>query len=216
MITDVRRALRVSGCLLAAVLALTLMVWMTPARAVLQWVDDGFLQLMERLRFGPAVNVAEGLAFVGGVWCTWIIRGLVAAVLVRRRHWVHLTAFVLAVMTSEVLIGVLKSAFDRARPVGSLIATSGASFPSGHAIAAAVTAVGLVIVLVPAGPKRWRWEMHAALYASLMALSRTYLGAHWLSDVVAGGLLGSAIAIGWPAVLAWLRVRYLSRREVPV
>jgi undecaprenyl-diphosphatase len=160
------------------------------------------------------VKVAEGLAFLGGVWCTWVIRGLVAAVLVRRRHWVHLTAFVLAVMTSEVLIGVLKGAFDRARPVGSLIATSGASFPSGHAIAAAVTAVGLVIVLVPAGHKRWRWEMHAAFYASLMALSRTYLGAHWLSDVVAGGLLGSALAIGWPAALASLRMRYQSRRAV--
>lgn len=216
MIADVRRALRVSTLLLAAVTAITLMVWMTPAREMLQWGDDKFLRLMERLRFGAAVSVAEALAFLGGVWCTWVIRGLVAAVLVRRRHWVHLTAFVLAVMTSEVLIGVLKSAFDRERPLGSLVATSGASFPSGHAIAAAVTAVGLVIVLVPAGHKRWRWEMHAALYASLMALSRTYLGAHWLSDVVAGGLLGSAIAIGWPAVLAWLRARNLSRREVPV
>ena len=89
------------------------MVWVTPARAVLQWVDDGFLQLMEWLRFGPAVKVAEGLAFLGGVWCTWVIRGVVAAVLVRRRHWVHLTAFVLAVTTSEMLIGVLK---ERVRP----------------------------------------------------------------------------------------------------
>src|SRR5205085_11270859 len=150
VISDVRRALRVSGYLLIGVLAIILMVWATPARSVLQWVDDGFLRVMEWLRFGPAVSVAKALAFVGGVWCTWVIRGLVVAVLVRRRHWVHLTAFVMAVVTSEVLIGVLKGLFDRARPVGSLIATSGASFPSGHAIAAAVTAVGLVIVLVPA------------------------------------------------------------------
>jgi len=216
VISDVRRALRVSGYLLIGVLAIILMVWATPARSVLQWVDDGFLRVMEWLRFGPAVSVAKALAFVGGVWCTWVIRGLVVAVLVRRRHWVHLTAFVMAVVTSEVLIGVLKGLFDRARPVGSLIATSGASFPSGHAIAAAVTAVGLVIVLVPAGHRRWRWEMQAAFYASLMALSRTYLGAHWLSDVVAGGLLGSALAIGWPAVLASMRLRYLSRRAVSV
>ena len=76
--------------------------------------------------------------------------------------------------------------------------------------------MGLVIVLVPAGHRRWRWEMQAAFYASLMALSRTYLGAHWLSDVVAGGLLGSALAIGWPAVLASMRLRYLSRRAVSV
>ena len=46
-----------------------------------------------------------------------------------------------------------------------------------------------------------------------MALSRTYLGAHWLSDVVAGGLLGAGVAIFWPAMLVDLRVRRLFRRE---
>jgi undecaprenyl-diphosphatase len=32
-----------------------------------------------------------------------------------------------------------------------------------------------------------------------------YLRAHWLSDTVAGGLLGAALALGWPAVLLALR-----------
>ena len=36
-------------------------------------------------------------------------------------------------LLSEVLIGTLKGIYDRARPPGSLVATSGASFPSGHA-----------------------------------------------------------------------------------
>jgi undecaprenyl-diphosphatase len=89
---------------------------------------------------------------------------------------------------------------------------SGASFPSGHAVAAAVTAVGLVIVLLPPGHTRWVWERRAALYASLMALSRTYLDAHWLSDVAAGALLGSGIALACPALLVDLRVRYPARR----
>jgi membrane-associated phospholipid phosphatase len=55
---------------------------------------------------------------------------------------------------SEVLIGSLKGIYDRTRPPGSLVATSGASFPSGHAIAASVTVVAAVIALVPAGRRR--------------------------------------------------------------
>jgi membrane-associated phospholipid phosphatase len=67
--------------------------------------------------------------------------------------------------------------------------------------------VGIVIALLPPGPKRWRWEVQAAVFAGLMALSRTYLGVHWLSDVVAGTLLGVTLAVGWPALLQELRER---------
>jgi undecaprenyl-diphosphatase len=207
MVSDRRRALRVSCYLLVLAVLLALAVWVTAARSVLQVADDAFLQLMEWLRIGPVVTIAKSITFLGDVWATWLIRGAVLAILTRRRQWLHLAAFSLAVVSSEALIGTMKGLFDRPRPLGSLIATSGASFPSGHAIAAAVTAVGLVIVLIPAGHRRWAWERHAALYASLMALSRTYLGAHWLSDVITGGLLGSALAIGWPALLTSWRAR---------
>jgi undecaprenyl-diphosphatase len=129
-----------------------------------------------------------------------------------RRQFLQLTAFVLAVISSEALIGTLKAAYDRDRPPGSLITTSGASFPSGHAIAGAVTAVGLVLVLLPAGPSRWKWEARAVVFSFVMALSRVYLRAHWLSDVVAGALLGAGLALGWPALLQMLRVRTESAR----
>jgi undecaprenyl-diphosphatase len=149
--------------------------------------------------------VAVGLSWLGSAWVNWPLRVAALLLLAWRRHWLRLTAFALAVLTSEVLIGTVKAAVDRPRPPGSLIATSGAAFPSGHAIASAVTAVGLVLVLVPPGPGRWRWEVRAVAFAAVMALSRVYLRAHWLSDTVAGGLLGAALALGWPAVLLALR-----------
>jgi undecaprenyl-diphosphatase len=108
------------------------------------------------------------------------------------------------VLTSELLIGVLKAAYARPRPPGSLIATTGSAFPSGHAVAGAVTAVGLVLVLLPPGRARWRWEVGAVVFTSVMALSRVYLHAHWLSDTVAGALLGAGLALGWPALVVMI------------
>lgn len=188
--------------------AVCLVVWVTGAGASVEWLDVRFFNLMVDVRNPPLTATARALSFLGGAVCTWSIRAVVLVILVRRRHWVHLAAFLLAVVTSEVMIGTLKVLYDRARPLGSLIATTGSSFPSGHAVASAVTAVGLVVALLPPGHARWSWERRAALYASLMALSRAYLGAHWLTDVVAGSLLGSALALGWPAALVLLRARH--------
>jgi undecaprenyl-diphosphatase len=38
--------------------------------------------------------------------------------------------------------------------------------------------------------------MLAAAFAVVMALSRVYLRAHWLSDALGGAALGAAVAIG--------------------
>jgi membrane-associated phospholipid phosphatase len=211
MLAEPRRAMWWSGLLLGLAAVIFLLVWNTKTLELVQDVDDAWLDLMEALRWEPVVTLAKVLAFVGGTYCTWAIRIAVIVILIVRKHWLSVTAFALAVVISELFVGPMKALYDRPRPPNPLTAVSGASFPSGHAVAAGVTAVGLVIVLLPPGHKRWVWERRAALYASLMALSRTYLGAHWLSDVVAGALLGSGIAIACPALLVDLRVRARAR-----
>jgi membrane-associated phospholipid phosphatase len=207
VIVNSRRALVVAVVMLAGAVILGLLVAIPATRHGIQDVDDAVRRLAVRVQNRPTTLVAEGFSLAGGTWVNWPIRIVALAVLAFRRQFLQFTAFALAVLTSEILIGTLKAAFGRARPPGSLIGTSGATFPSGHAIAAAVTAVGLVIVLLPSGPARWRWEVRAILFAFLMALSRVYLRAHWLSDVVAGGLLGGGLALGWPALLQTVRGR---------
>jgi membrane-associated phospholipid phosphatase len=207
MILNHRRALLVSACLLTAAVLLGVLVAIPSTHAGVQSADDAVRRLAVSSQNRPTTLLAEGFSLAGGVWVNWPIRIAAVVVLAARRHFVQLTAFVLALVTSEILIGTLKSAYDRPRPPGSLISTSGASFPSGHAIAGAVTAVGLVVVLLPPGPLRWRWEVRAVVFAFLMALSRVYLRAHWLSDVVVGGLLGAGLALGWPALLQAIRRR---------
>src|SRR5947209_11941554 len=207
MLVDARRGLVISGSLLAGAVAVTVLVVSPVTHPAVQAVDDAVWRFAVAVQNRPATVVSVGLSWLGSTWVNWPLRVAAVALLAWRRHWLRLAAFGLAVLSSEILIGTVKAAVNRPRPPDSLIATSAAAFPSGHAIASAVTAVGLVLVLASPGPTRWRWEVRAVAFAAVMALSRVYLRAHWLSDTVAGGLLGAGLALGWPALLLALRGR---------
>lgn len=99
-------------------------------------------------------------------------------------------AFVVASAASDAL----KAVFDRARPplgtegVTALVTLpADASLPSGHATTA-FAAAGVVALVHP------RLRAAALALAALVAMSRVYLGVHHPLDVVAGALLGLAIA----------------------
>jgi membrane-associated phospholipid phosphatase len=195
----------------AVVLALTAAVFAAVAdHGVLvhiQRLDDAWLRLMVSGRSAPVTAVAKVLNVLGLVYVTLPVRIAIAGYLAWRRRWWQLAAFAAAVVLSEVLIGTLKGIYGRVRPPGSLVTTSGTSFPSGHAIAASVTAVAAVIALVPPGHRRAAWGAVAAGFSVLMGLSRAYLGAHWLSDAIAGVLLGTSCALLAALVVALLASR---------
>ena len=64
------------------------------------------------------------------------------------------------------------------------------SFPSGHSANAALIATTLGIIFW----RTWVW-VAGPFYTVLMMLSRTYLGAHWISDTVGGMLVGAGVAV---------------------
>jgi undecaprenyl-diphosphatase len=198
-------ALGLALLMVAAIIAV--MVAADPTSPPFQSIDDRWLQWMVDIRTPWLTTLAKWMSFVGSPKVTLPLRLLVVLLLAVRQRWLQLSVFVAVVVLSELCIGPLKSVVDRPRPPGTLVGTTGTSFPSGHAIAAATTAFGVVIVLLAASPGRLRWIGVAAAFAGLMALSRTYLAAHWLTDVIAGVCIGTGLALAVPAGAELVRAR---------
>jgi membrane-associated phospholipid phosphatase len=129
-------------------------------------------------------------AIGGGILAITVIPLLViAALLLWRRPWSALY-FAISIASTALVVQLLKGAFGRPRPTDILITSDFGSFPSGHSANAAVMATGFGILFVRA----WVWAA-GGVYTLAMMLSRTYLGAHWISDTIGGMLLGVGVAI---------------------
>ena len=178
-------------------------------------LDASMYRWMDDIRIAPLTLLFRFLNVAGGGLVTIPLRAVVTVYLAARRWWRKTAAFVLTWIVSEVALTVLKDFFHRARPLDPLVVTRGFSFPSGHAVAGAAVAVGIVLAFFPAGERR-RWEWTAAGFAFVMAFSRVYLNAHWFSDVVVGVLLGSGIAIGSAVLVTEVRDIALRMRGVTV
>jgi undecaprenyl-diphosphatase len=109
-------------------------------------------------------------------------------------------ALVAAALARPVLEFTLKHVVGRDRPLlDPLVTGDGYSFPSGHALAA-MAVWGMVPVVVGLLTTRrglwWASVVVSAFMIVAIAASRVYLGVHWLSDVVAGVLVGSLFLVG--------------------
>lgn len=126
----------------------------------------------------------------GGLIGVFIVPiGIIVALCLFRRFWAAIY-FAAATILSAGLVQLLKGIFGRARPEEILVHADFGSFPSGHVANATTMAVVLAIIL----RRSWVW-VAGVVYVILMLLSRTYLGAHWLSDTFGGLLLGAGVAV---------------------
>ncbi|NND04207.1 MAG: phosphatase PAP2 family protein [Acidimicrobiia bacterium] len=185
-----------------------------PVRDSIFTVDDWIYDTTYPVKIGAVTAVAWFLSFIGGGIFAWPFRILVAGVLAAKKRWTAFYAWLLALALSEPFIWLLKGLYGRERPPEALVETTTGSFPSGHSIGGAVMAVGLVVAFVPAGPGRRNLELLAAGFAFIMGGSRMYLGAHYLTDVVAGVAFGAAAAVGAAVIVHrfFLR-RFIAERE---
>lgn len=180
-------------------------------------IDILWHDLMASAMTDAGLAVAEVLGVVGGTIGMIVAGALIIALLAWRRHRGDAAALAIGMIVVVAIGATMAAVIGRTRPADSLAERMATSFPSGHTAVATTVALLLALIL-----RRWYVWLLAAVWVLGMMWSRTYLQAHWLSDVVAGMLEGAAVALlVWVAVDA-VRHRHAARtvetesRENPI
>jgi undecaprenyl-diphosphatase len=181
------------------------------------WAGDGFVDLAERVhgnnaalqkldmsihdwavreRTSDATTFFTIMTIIGSPIGLAVLLTIIGIILAFRRRWRWLIYLAMTAGGGALLNLELKRYFARARPVVAemLRRANGYSFPSGHAMGSAV-AFGALAYLAFRAIKSWpaKTAVMALLYTLVasIALSRVYLGVHWISDVLAGVTVGT-------------------------
>jgi tRNA A-37 threonylcarbamoyl transferase component Bud32/membrane-associated phospholipid phosphatase len=160
--------------------------------------SSALLRRVAAVRTGWLTSVV--LAVNTGLVSRWTVRvlrlGAVLA-LVGLRRWRHLVVFLGCVVGVELAGYQLALLVAAPRPAGVVVIGNweGFSFPSPPVAALAVTLVGIIYALLPAGRLRSRgkWAVGAVLLTA--ALARTYLAVDHPSDLLAAVILGVGAAV---------------------
>ncbi len=124
-----------------------------------------------------------------------IIAVSVAIVLLINKKFKEIILLISTLLLTSCLTNYLKDLFQRTRPISGVIHGLNYSFPSGHS-SIAMALYGFIIYLLIISPRfKYKYILCILLAVQIIAIgfSRMYLGVHYLSDVMAGYLLGLLI-----------------------
>lgn len=165
------------------------------------WFDAEVLEFTIEHRV-PVLEELSRLLGALGVFAVLMPASVVGAWMLARRGadpW-RAGAVPAALWATALASAALKSVHGRARPpeILHLGDSSSAAFPSGHAAHAA--ALGVAIMLALASEREDARATRtlsgvAGVLVATMGLSRVVLRVHWLTDVIAGWLLGATVAV---------------------
>ncbi|MGF1472215.1 MAG: phosphatase PAP2 family protein [Rubrobacteraceae bacterium] len=174
-----------------------------------------------------SARILQGLPWPGGVAgvllsnaesAVWLLLVIALAVTLLSRRWLAALLVFVATLIAVVMGQVLKMIVARPRPAAELVQVYDPSqdygFPSTTALISIVLFGVIAYLIWSEQPPRFVSIAALGIASALVVvigLSRVYVGAHWLSDVLGGWLFGAAWLLLVVAAHRWLSRRGVSR-----
>lgn len=148
-------------------------------------------------------NVFRAVSFLGTPFVAALMV-VISALLFWLFKFYHESAYLILTAVSTPIDFIIKNIISRPRPTSDVVRIidnqSSPSFPSGHVVFFTVF-FGFLIVLMLTNKKiniylRATVTLVSLALIVLISFSRVYLGAHWITDVIGGYLVGFIILSG--------------------
>ena len=216
------RALAIAGwgAFLVAGLLFLGLAWNITARSALVALDGRVANWLHVRTGGATLAFLYAVTQLHSPPAMIAMSALFAGVLARLRQWYWIVTLAAAVAGGMLVNVVLKASYERLRPhfEDPLLVLTSFSFPSGHAAGATLFYGVLAAFLIS---RTYDWRLRAGAVAgaimlvALVAFSRMYLGAHYLSDVLAAICsstvwLALCLSAGHALVRGRLRLEWLA------
>jgi undecaprenyl-diphosphatase len=143
--------------------------------------------------------VLVAITELGDSFVNICLSGAVLIVLFVKRCYRTAGFWALTMLGGLLGVQLLKWTIHLPRPVAIYHGASVYGFPSGHTTMSVILYGFLAILLARGLAGEWRWVLFSSAIgvSFVIGTSRLYLGAHWLSDVLGGLLIGTS----WAALL---------------
>ncbi len=144
----------------------------------------------------------EAVTLTGSSWFLFPLAAVATIALLWARRRFEALLIAASVISSGMVIYLIKTVVGRARP--ALWDTEwywGSSFPSGHTLAVAAFATAAALCMSRIRPASRNLALSLAfLWITLVALSRLVLGVHWPTDVLVAACIGAFLPLAMSVV----------------
>jgi undecaprenyl-diphosphatase len=181
-------------------------------------VIDGFLaEFLFNIRFEP---MAKGFYYFSLLCSTQVVTviGIILCIyLLTKRVFHYVVGIISSMLGSGLSIYFGKNIFEVSRPHEfAYYEEIYFSFPSGHAVIS-IAFYGLIFYLLlrraSSVKSRILISAFAVVFCILIGISRLYLGVHYLSDVLAGFILGALWLLLSISMIEWQEDRLKSKKD---